>query len=79
MGPKKLSIEELDAIARTWISVAAKSARGRELLRQFAAGGFTKGVSVIDQLPPDLAEDFTKTLNEVYEELIKGHEGECYS
>lgn len=75
MELNKLSAEELEIIARTWIAVASKTSEGRELLRRFTAGGFAKGVSVVDQLPPDLSDEFTKTLNGAYEELIRGQKG----
>lgn len=76
MELKKLTMEQLEVIAKTYMSVASKSEKGRELLRRFAAVDFVNGVSILDQLPPNLADEFTKTLNVVYEELIKGQKEE---
>lgn len=71
MNIKELSLEELAEIAKVYISEMAKTEKGKELLRRFAAGHYISNVSVIDQLPTDLAEDFAQSLKEVYEKLIK--------
>ena len=71
MKKEKLTMEQLDVIARAFLSIASKNEKGRELLRMLAAEDFIKGASVINQLPTDMAESFTEALNEVYETLIK--------
>lgn len=66
-----MEMEKEVAIARVYIEELSKTEKGREILRKLAASSYVDGLSMLEQMPKDLADEFTKTLNEVYENLIK--------
>ena len=66
-----MEMEKEVAIARVYIEELSKTKKGREILRKLAASSYVDGLSMLEQMPKDLADEFTKTLNEVYENLIK--------